>query len=125
MKIEMIKLLELDKNQVIIIFAIIGLLTVIATLIVFLSTKEEETEEYIHPEIADIMGEENLTVSDFLLEKPGLLDFNSDYYLIRKQYEKWDWIQAEKYWVNIKSILIDILSRENDIEMEGLIKSIP
>ena len=101
----MIKHLDLDKNQIIIIFAIIGLLTIFVTLIVFLGAKKEETVEYISPELTLYNGLTNgvtdnltnsLTASDFLIEKPGLLEFDSEYYLIREQYEKWDWAQVQK-----------------------------
>ncbi len=122
----MIKHLDLDKNQIIIIFAIIGLLTIFVTLIVFLGAEKEETVEYTYPELTpDDMLATSLTASDFLIEKPGLLEFDSEYYLIREQYEQWDWTQVQKYWVNIKNILIDILSKENDRKMEDLIDSIP
>ena len=126
----MIKHLDLDKNQIIIIFAIIGLLTIFVTLIVFLGAKKEETVEYISPELTLYNGLTNgvtnsLTASDFLIEKPGLLEFDSEYYLIREQYEQWDWAQVQKYWVNIKRILIEIVSKENDRKMEDLIDSIP
>ena len=100
----MIKLPDLERKQIVIIFTIIGLLTVFITLIVFLATRKVEASEYIVPEITP---KKELNVSDFLIEKSELFNFKSEYYLIREQHKKWDWVQAEKYWINIKSILTE------------------
>lgn len=113
---------HLNRNQIFIVFTIIGLITVFLTLVVYLSTKEEEKTQYTIPEINP---EQNLASSDFLLEKPDLMDIGLEYYLLRKQFKKWEWVQAEKYWVNIKRIIIDILTLENDEKMEDLIERIP
>jgi hypothetical protein len=113
---------HLERNQIIILFAIIGVLTVFITLLVYLSEEREIIAEYETPEISP---EDDLKTSDFLMNKPVLLNLASEYYLLRKQYRKWDWIQAEKYWIDIKKILIDIITLENDQEMEELIESIP
>jgi hypothetical protein len=137
-----------DKTKRIAAFSALFLLSVLITLLVLLSGRnqvdlEPEVEEVsissVEQIIDDFSGsgagvgqsigigggaEEALSVQDFILPRDVEGD-NPGPYLMRPRLERWQEEQVNRYWIPLEDIAADLVRRENDRRIEKLFEEIP
>jgi hypothetical protein len=117
----------LADRRMVLFVSILALLTFVVTLVLFLGRQSRMENPTTPIETVKIESDEvkRLLPSDFVMVEEELVSLDHRHYPFRVQIKEWSPAQVNKYWIPVRDILIDIISRKNDRLLEEILETIP
>jgi hypothetical protein len=114
-------------RRIVLFIGILTLSTFVVTLVLFLGQRSRMEISTIPLRTVKTESDEvkRLMPSDFVMAEEELVSLDNRRYPFRPRIKEWSPAQVKKFWIPVRDILLDLISRKNDRLLEEILEKIP